>query len=247
MATLDHTDVVILAGGLGTRLRPVLPDRQKVLVEVAGQPFLGHPIEFVQTNGAKRLILALGYQADQVESFVRARRWEGFELIPSVEPVPLGTGGALRFALPLIRSDTVLVLNGDSFAAADLGSFLKFHLARRALISLLLVPMKGRGRYGVAEAGENGAVARFVEKPSNLNADGYINAGAYFFSRGTIASIESEKALSLEQEVFPRHCSSGLYAMKQDVPFIDIGSPESWRGAGAFFASLQNRGHRSDH
>lgn len=247
METLNGIDVVILAGGLGTRLRPALPDQQKVLAKVAGRPFLELLIEFVRKNGAMRLILALGHRAEQVQSFLKSRRWEGLDLIPSVEPAPLGTGGALRFTLPHIHTDIALVLNGDSYAAADLRSFLKFHHTRNAVISMLVVPRERPGPYGLVECDENGSVVRFVEKPSKDKADGYINAGVYIFDRGTIAKIEDESPVSLEREVIPRYCKSGLCAMKQDVPFIDIGTPESWRAASSFFDSLQVRSGSSDH
>lgn len=244
---LDGVDAVILAGGLGTRLRSALPDRQKVLAEIGGRPFLELLIESVREAGAKRIILALGHQADQVLSFIQDRQWRGLELVPSVEPAVLGTGGALGFALAKIHTDTVLALNGDSFAAADFAGFLKFHHARKAIISLLLVPMKAAGRYGLVETDDAGSVIRFVEKPSESGHSVYINGGIYLFAKEAIAKIGSGSEVSLEREVFPQYCGAGLYAMKQDVPFIDIGTPESWRMADTFFASPGDKGKQSDH
>lgn len=241
-ASLEGIDIVILAGGLGTRLRPVQPDRQKVLAEVDGRSFLELLLEFLAAAGGKRVILALGYKADQVSSFIQGRDWGKLEIIPSIEASPLGTGGALRFAMEQVHSDTVLVLNGDSFADADLAGFLRFHRAKNAAISMLLVPIKGAGRYGLVETDEKNSVVRFIEKPSESKHSMYINSGIYLFEKNMILDIDTDSEVSLERDVFPQLCNTRFFAMKQDVPFIDIGTPDSWQASSAFFAALKHQG-----
>lgn len=243
---LDDIDSVILAGGLGTRLAEALPGRQKVLAPVAGKPFLARLIDLVRSAGGRRIIVALGHKAGQVTDWLAAGAWGDLEIAPSVEPAALGTGGALRFAFDSdsLRSDDVLVLNGDSFADADLGALVAFHRARRAAVSLLLVPVAEAARYGTVETAADGSVTAFREKDPAAAAPAYVNAGVYLFRREVIGNIPAGRPVSLENEVFTRYCAAGLFAQRQDVPFIDIGTPESWRTAGRFFANLDNPGGR---
>src|SRR5262245_36592100 len=160
---LAGMNVVILAGGLGSRLKAVLPDRQKVLADVAGKPFLGMLIDFYAAAGANRVVLALGHRAADVQHFADGHA-AAAELVASIEPEPRGTGGALRHALPLLSSATVLVANGDSFAAVDLCALLHLHRRRRSAITLALAFVENTARYGHVEVDRNGLVRSFVEK-----------------------------------------------------------------------------------
>jgi NDP-sugar pyrophosphorylase family protein len=244
---LTGIDAVILAGGLGTRLSTVLPDQQKVLAEVAGQPFLGRVVDFYAAAGAARIVLALGHRAVDVQHFAR-RHASMSELIASVEPEPRGTGGALRHALPALRSATVLVANGDSFAAVDLRAIVHFHHQRHSAITLALAVADDTARYGRVEVDSNGVVRSFVEKaahaPEKRTVPGYINAGIYLMDRSIIETLPPDTAVSLEREVFPLWIGRGLHAVAARVPFIDIGTPDSWAAADAFFAALETGGMR---
>ena len=240
---LAGLDAVILAGGLGTRLASVLPDRQKVVGEIAGRPLLHHLLHQFSEVGISRLVLALGHRAEQVTAAAAEWARSGIELLESVEPAPLGTGGALRHALPRLRSDTLLVANGDSFAAADLASLLAFHRSRRARITLLLVTIKDASRYGRVRVDATGAVIAFDEKPAEpdaMPAPTSINAGIYLMDRDVVAEITAERPVLLEREVIPAYIGKGLYGHLQLVPFIDIGTPESCAAAEQFFAARAN-------
>jgi NDP-sugar pyrophosphorylase family protein len=238
---LAGVDVVILAGGFGTRLRAVLPDRQKVVANVGGQPFLGKLIEFYSAAGAQRIILALGYRAEDVQAAVG-----GFagvaDVVASIEPEPRGTGGALRHALAYLRSDTVLVANGDSFAAVDLAALMRLHREKHSPATIALAHVEDISRYGRVVVDEAGAVIRFEEKPAagagRPAEAGYINAGIYLIERSVIAALPDDRAISLEREVFPQLIGRGMYGLAAEVPFIDIGTPESWEAADRFFAAL---------
>lgn len=241
---LAGIDVVILAGGLGTRLRAVLPERQKVVADVAGQPFLARLIGFYAHAGAARIVLALGYRSQDVTNSIAG--YEGpCEIVASVEPEPRGTGGALRYALPQLRSTTVLVANGDSFADADLAGLVDLHRSRGASVTLALTFVDDVQRYGRVVVGRDGAVERFEEKPARADPEkpqaGYINAGVYLIEREVVARLPEGVALSLERDVFPELVGHGIYALAGHIPFIDIGTPESWSMADAFFAAIESR------
>jgi NDP-sugar pyrophosphorylase family protein len=242
---LAGIDAVILAGGLGTRLRAVLPDRQKVMADIGGRPLLARLIDFYTAAGAARVVVALGYRSDDVEDFIR-RNTEHSNVVASIEPEPRGTGGALRHALPQLRSQTVLVANGDSFADVDFARLVDLHRARGCSITLALTRVDDVSRYGRVLIDDGCAVTRFEEKPpvggGEPTSAGFVNAGIYLIERKVIASLPSNKPFSLERDVFPQWIGRrGIYALAQQVPFIDIGTPESWAIASEFFAAIENR------
>jgi len=235
---LQNIDVVILAGGLGTRLRPVFSDRPKVLAPINGVPFLKCYLEWLRGFGARRIILSLGHLAGIVQEFVKSENWNSLEIVANVETTPLGTGGAVRACLPLVQSPAALVTNGDSVTHLDLCRFVEFHRARSARLSMVLTHQPRVSASGLVETGANGAVTSFNEKPQNQMAGGYINAGLYLMQREVIAEIPGNRPVSLEQDVFPKCCGRGFYALKGRFPFIDIGTPESYRRAGEFFREV---------
>lgn len=232
---LSDLDVVILAGGFGTRLRSVVADKPKVLAPIDGVSFLRRYLDWLRTFGARRVVLALGYRADMVQDFVKSQDWGEMEIESFVETSPLGTGGAVRAVLPLIRSKSALVTNGDSVTRVDLCRFVEFHRGHRARLSMVLTLLPNVTQGGLVETAENGEVLSFREKPSEASA-GYINAGLYLIEREAIEEIPADGPVSIEKDIFPRFCGRGFYAMKGEFAFIDIGTPESYARAAAFFA-----------
>ena len=232
MRNLSAVEAVILAGGLGTRLRSVVPDRPKVLAEILGRPFLTYLFDQVATAGIREVLLCTGYLGEQIErrfgnSYGRLR------LRYSLEVNPQRTAGALRLALPLIGSEAALVLNGDSFCQADLGSFWAWHCARRSQGTLLLTEVADTRHYGRVIVDEDGAVVRFAEKESE-GRPGLINAGVYILTRSLLLSIPTAGPVSLEQEMFPAWTGRGLYGYQNKGPFLDIGTPDAFAGAERF-------------
>ena len=222
---LAGIDVGILAGGLGTRIRKTLGDVPKFLAPVEGRPYADYLFGWLAGNGAQRVVLCLGHLAGRI-----ADRFEHaplpFELIQSVEPEPLGTAGALRFARPHFQSDPVLVLNGDSFADADFGAFVARHVASGAAATLLCTEVQDIGRFGRVELGSDGAILAFAEKRPDAAGPGAINAGAYLFSSDFLDEIAAGTARSLENDVFAVQPPGRLAAHCGAFPFIDIGTPE---------------------
>lgn len=234
---LQDITVVILAGGQGTRLRSLFPDRPKCLVPINGVPFLRHYLDWLAKFGARRIILSLGYKADMVTAYVKSESWPGLEIEPFVEATPLGTGGAVRAVLPLIKSDTktALVTNGDSVTKVDLRKFVEFHRCKQARASMLLTHQPRVNASGLVATDANDAVTSFTEKPSGHAAGGYISAGMYLMQREAIAEIPATGPVSIERDVFPKFCGRGCYAFKGEFAFIDIGTPESYQRTAEFF------------
>lgn len=243
MDCLRDIDVVILAGGLGTRLEAVQPDLPKALTMVGGRPILDRLIEQVASCGAHRVVLSLGHLAEQVVVHLKGLVFEGVELGCVVESSPLGTGGALRLAAESerpagsVRERSMLVMNGDSFVTADLCKLVDFHVSHAARASMLLVKVDDPSRYGAVLTDESGAVTSFVEKGAAGGVPAYINAGIYLMDDDVIESILAGEPTSLEIDVFPALVGRGLYALKCEASFIDIGTPLAFAAADRFFAA----------
>ena len=236
-ATLADLDVVVLAGGLGTRLRPAVADRPKALAQVGGRPFLDLLLAWLHGQGARRVVLALGHMADQVEARLGdlCSRFPGLELRASVEPGPLGTGGALRHCLPLLRSDPVLVANGDSLAEADLAGFLAAFLAAAdaPAAGLVAVGVPDASRYGRLELSPEGRVLRFAEKDPAFAGPAPINGGVYLFRHDLLLERlpPAGTAGSLERDLLGRLPPGSALAFPGSGRFVDIGTPESLAAA----------------
>jgi len=169
------------------------------------------------------------------------------ELLYSPEDSPLGTGGALRLALPLVGSDPLLVMNGDSFCQSDLARLLDAHRAGQAAASLVLARVEDVGRYGAVDVAAEGVITHFSEKGSR-QGHGLINAGIYLINRAVIEAIAGNEAVSLEREIFPaligRHELQGVITAGR---FIDIGIPSDYFAASAFITGLfGNDGDKGD-
>jgi D-glycero-alpha-D-manno-heptose 1-phosphate guanylyltransferase len=239
-------EAIILAGGLGTRLRPAVPDLPKCMAPVAGRPFIGYVTDYFRQQGIEKFIFALGYKSSYFDEFFRASFPDGgYEV--SLEDEPLGTGGAIRQACGLGKEKTVLILNGDTFFRIGLESLSVFHEDRRADCSLCLKPMENFDRFGVVELDTDGRVTRFREK--QYYNSGLINGGVYAldreaFLRGRWPPVFSFEKDYLEQVVGDRRmgdqvagdraaadlvAGDRLFGLVQDKYFIDIGIPEDYR------------------
>jgi D-glycero-alpha-D-manno-heptose 1-phosphate guanylyltransferase len=233
--SLTTLTAVILAGGFGTRLRSVIADRPKALAEVRGRPFLAYVLDQIAAAGFNLVVLCTGYMGEQVRATF-GDTYENLHLAYSQEVSPLGTAGALRLALPLVTSDPVLVMNGDSFCEANLRTFRAWHGAQGAAGTLLLSKTLDTRRYGQVEVDANGVIWRFAEKGSRSEA-GWINAGIYLLTRHLLHTIPVNSAVSLEREMFPVWSSRGLYGYRSEGRFLDIGTPEAYATAEQFFAT----------
>lgn len=229
---LASVDVAVLAGGLGTRLRPVLGETPKILAPVAGRPFLDHLLVWLASYGARRVILCLGFRAELVLKHLAEHPHPGLEIVPCVETEPRGTAGALRLALPQLRSDPVLVMNGDTFVDADLAGFAAAHRAQGATASILCATVPSTARYGRLDLDAAGRIVRFREKDPADTRPGPINAGLYLFSRVWLSGFARGPGTSLERDVFAASPAGSFHAIPAGgATFIDIGTPESFAEA----------------
>jgi len=221
-------DALILCGGLGTRLRPLIADRPKGLAEIRGQPFLDLLIGRLLRRGLRRFLLCAGYGGAQIAGHY-ARR-DDAEFMVSLEAKPLGTAGAIRHALRQVRSDPFLVLNGDSYCDVDYAELLRFHERKRAALSIVVVPPGSRQDVGTIALAGDQAVTAFSEKQAG--AHGYVNAGIYLMQRAVIEVLPADRAASLEREVFPQTAArGGCYGFPVAGPLVDIGTPERYLAA----------------
>jgi NDP-sugar pyrophosphorylase family protein len=224
---------LILAGGLGTRLKGVVSDRPKVLASVAGRPFLTYLLDQLERSGIQQVVLCTGHLGDQIEAEFGSE-YAGMHLSYSLEANPLGTAGALCLAVDRFGGDRFMVMNGDSFVDADLNAFHAQHVESGFEGSLLLVEVADAGRYGTVNLDQSGQIIGFQEKVGEP-VPGVINAGVYLLSRRLLESIEPGKKVSLEAEMLPDWLQSGLGGYLVDGFFIDIGTPESYQLAERLF------------
>jgi len=225
----------VLCGGQGTRLRPVLVDRPKSMALISGTPFLQLLLDRLRSQGVHDVILGTGYMAEKIENYFGSRNKLAMHVRYSKEHEPLGTGGALKLAEPLI-SDPVLVLNGDSYVEWKLVPTLELFTAKDADIVIVLQAVADVARYGSVALNQDGRVTEFIEKGIRAGP-GLINAGVYLLRKQIVRELPARTAISLEREVFPRLLDRGVFGLVCTGLFIDIGIPEDFNRAQALFAS----------
>jgi len=224
----------ILAGGLGTRLRPAVADRPKVMASVAGRPFVTYLLDQLIEAGIRRVVLCTGYLAESIR-YELGTLYRGLEIVYSVEDVPLGTGGALRQALNYMEGETLLVLNGDSYCQCSMSEFVSAQAASFASAGMVLAHVDDTSRFGGVQVNDASLVESFVEKNTQAGS-GWINAGIYLLPASCVCDIPPGQAVSLEQEVIPRLLRSGIYGYRCSGLFIDIGIPEEYQRAQSVFS-----------
>lgn len=235
-------DALILAGGLGTRLAPVVSDRAKPVALVEGEPFLLHVLRHLaRARGSqeiRRAILCVGHQSESVRHALGDRA-EGIEIAYSVEDKPLGTGGALRLAISRHAvSSPAIALNGDTFFAASIEKLLGHHASGRFDITMALARVADASRYGTVRV-ESGRAIAFEEK--GAGGPNWINGGIYALGKSALGRIANgPEAFSLERDVLPEWAAAGrLGAFRSRARFIDIGIPEDYARAAAFVGRVR--------
>jgi mannose-1-phosphate guanylyltransferase len=219
---------LILAGGEGTRLRPLTSTVPKPVVPLVDRPFIAYMLDWLRRHGVDDVIMSCGYLASGVRNVLGDGSAYGLRLRYVEEPQPLGTGGALKFAEPLL-DERFLMLNGDVLTDLDISSQLALHDQRRARATLALTPVEDPSAYGLVRTLADGEVTGFVEKPAPDQIDTHnISAGIYVLERSVLELLESDRAASIEREVFPRMVGEGLYAYIGEGYWLDIGTPERY-------------------
>src|SRR5260221_10028960 len=219
---------LVLAGGEGTRLRPLTLTTPKPVVPLAGRPFLPFMLDWLHGHGVDEAILSPGFLSDAVQE-VLGDIQSGMRLRYVHEDEPLGTAGPVRLAADEgILADRFLVLNGDVLTDMDLTAEVAQHERTGATGTLALIEVDDVSSYGVVPTKDNGEVEAFLEKSDAPAPTNRINAGAYVLERSVVDLIPSGRAVSFEREVFPQMIGNGLYGWAADGYWIDIGTPERY-------------------
>jgi len=219
---------LILAGGEGTRLRPLTSTVPKPVVPLVDRPFIAFMLDWLHGHGVDDIVMSCGHLASGVRNVLGDGEAFGIRLRYVEEPRPLGTGGALKFAEQLL-DERFLMLNGDVLTDLDVAGQLEQHERTGATATLALTPVEDPSAYGLVRIGENCAVTEFVEKPSPDQVDTKnISAGVYVLERAVLDLLEPGEPASIERDVFPRLVGDGLYGCVSRGYWLDIGTPERY-------------------
>ncbi len=220
---------LILAGGEGTRLRPLTSGTPKPVVSLVDRPFIVFMLEWLARHGVDDVIMSCGFMAEAVRDVLGEGEGNGPRIRYVQEPRPLGTGGGLKFAEDLL-DERFLMLNGDSLTDLDLTAQLAQHEATGATGTLMLTRVADPSSFGLVRTGADGAVEAFLEKPSAAEAAGLdtISAGAYVLERRVLELLEPDTPASIERDVFPRLVGEGLYGHVGSGYWLDIGTPDRY-------------------
>lgn len=223
---------ILLAGGKGTRLRPLTMHTPKPIVPIFNRPFLQYQLDLLrQVPEIDEVILSLNYQPRRIEEILGDGSALGIKLRYVVEPAPLGTAGAVKYASADL-SESVVVFNGDVLTQIDLAAVISLHRERKARATIVLTPVENPSAYGLVETDSEDNVQRFVEKPSvERITTNHINAGIYVLEPDTFDRIPSDVSWSIERSYFPSlvERSETFVAYVCDGYWIDIGTPEKYR------------------
>lgn len=213
-------EVIVLAGGLGTRLRQVLPEIPKCLAPIAGKPFLAWLLDYLAGHNVNHIVFAVGYLHQQVETYLHSREWP-FNYDFSIEQEPLGTGGAIKQALQLCQEEKVFVVNGDTFYPVDLRN-----IPFTAPLNLALKPLQNFNRYGSVQL--DGILVRAFHEKAPCK-EGLINGGVYAIDRSRLDLESLPERFSFEREVLEPGAAIGqVGGYVSNAYFIDIGVPEDY-------------------
>jgi mannose-1-phosphate guanylyltransferase len=219
---------LILAGGEGTRLRPLTSTVPKPVVPLVDRPFIRFMLDWLGRHGVDDVVMSCGFMAGGVRDVLGDGSSLGIRLRYVEEPRPLGTGGALKFAESLL-DERFLMLNGDVLTDMDLTAQIARHEEVGAAGTLALHPVEDPSRYGLVRLDGDGAVREFVEKPSPDQIDtNTISAGAYVLERSVLALLEPGRPASIERDVFPRLVGHGLHGYVHEGYWLDVGTPDSY-------------------
>ena len=233
-------EVIVLAGGLGTRLRSVVSDVPKCMAPVAGKPFLHYLTDYLIHQGINHFIFSVGYKHEIIEDYFH-KNYAHLKYQFSLENEPLGTGGAIQLACKKTSGENALICNGDTLYNIDVRKLSGFHEENGAECTLCLKPMKDFDRYGVVDLNEDHSVKSFREKKYYEN--GLINGGVYSLNVVAFLKEELPERFSFEKEYLEKKINNKkenlkIYGLIQDEYFIDIGIPEDYKKAEKEFKSL---------
>ncbi|MBE9509843.1 MAG: nucleotidyltransferase family protein [Bacteroidetes bacterium] len=226
-------EAIILAGGLGTRLKSVISDIPKPMAPIHDKPFLEYLLSYLVKFKIKKTVLSVGYKYQYIFDHF-GDNYKGIELLYAIEDKPLGTGGGIRNAVDHINNDHFFLLNGDTYYETDLDKLYHLHIKEKANITLSLLPMEKFSRYGSVKV--NGTkIIEFM--PKKFTEKGLINGGVYVVNRSVFQKYSPGKKFSFETDLLQVMCNSlNFHGYISEAPFIDIGIPEDYKKAHEYFS-----------
>ena len=232
---------IILAGGMGTRLKTIISDLPKPMAPIMNVPFLTYQLNYLKHFGIKKVIFSVGYLSEKIIAHYN-QSFENISIEYSIEKNPLGTGGGIRMAMSNLNEDLVLILNGDSFFDLNLEQFYNLHLEQKAEFSLALRYVNNSERYGNIEFNSSHQITSFIEK-NQLNQSGYINAGVYILSKKLyLQNTKPDINFSIEKDFFEKQLNQLIIkGFEFKDYFIDIGIPEDYLKAQDDFKEFKYR------
>jgi D-glycero-alpha-D-manno-heptose 1-phosphate guanylyltransferase len=228
-------ECIVLAGGLGTRLRSVVADKPKCMAPVNDKPFLYYLLQYLIKQGITHVVLSLGYKSEQVIEWCE-QAGLSLQFSYAIEAEPLGTGGAILNAVSHLKENECFIVNGDTFFDVSLPAFYGFHQQAQSKLSLALKPMREFERYGSVQLDKDARITAFLEK--KYCEEGLINGGVYLTSKQYLESLQLPTQFSFEKEVLEPEVKNGqLYGFISDTYFIDIGIPADYEQVQTDFRS----------
>jgi D-glycero-alpha-D-manno-heptose 1-phosphate guanylyltransferase len=219
-------EAIILAGGLGTRLRDAVPDLPKCMAPVAGRPFLFYVVNYLRSQGIEKIIFSLGYKHEVIQEYL-ASQFATLNYSCVIEEEPLGTGGAILLACKKAVEKNVLIANGDTLFKINAAPLFSFHIQQGSHCTLALKPMQNFDRYGAVETNENNIIRNFKEK--QFYQQGLINGGIYVLNTENFLSEDFPEKFSFEKDYLEKlYTQRKFYGTADDGYFIDIGIPEDY-------------------
>lgn len=223
-------EAIILAGGFGTRLQGVIKDLPKPMAPIHNRPFLTYILDNLAVAGCEHVVLSTGYLHEKIEEYF-GKNYGKLQISYAQEKEPLGTGGAIRYALTFCQTDEVLVLNGDTIFKVDWSKFIQFHQQKNALLSIVLRQVDDVARYGSVTIDAQNRISLFTEKNA-VAGKGLINGGIYLINKQLFDKYPQPEKFSFEKDVMEQlYKKEYFYGLASDGYFLDIGIPEDYARA----------------
>jgi len=223
-------EAIILAGGLGTRLREVVADRPKAMAIVNGKPFLDYQLDYLDVFGINHVIISVGYKRDFIMDHY-GDKYKNTRIDYAIEEEPCGTGGGIKLAMQKVEGSSVYVMNGDTFYHIDYRKFLDIHQAKESKLSIVLREVEDVSRYGSIERDDDRRITGFWTK-SSKSGPGLINGGVYLINKAFFQRFDLPDKFSLEKDLFEKYYSQyKFYGIMCRQYFIDIGVPADYAKA----------------
>jgi mannose-1-phosphate guanylyltransferase len=222
---------IIIAGGLGTRLRPLTYNTPKIVVPLVNQPFIFYMVDLLLRHGIHEIVLNLHYLSDKVHEVIDALEKRGAKIFISLEKDPLGTAGAVKNAQEYFTDEPLVVLNGDILTDLDISAMIKMHREKRAAVTIALTRVEDPRAFGLVVLDEEGRILKFIEKPaSHQIVANTINAGTYILDPKIFADVPQNKFFMFERDVFPALLEKGeaIFGFASDAYWLDCGTPQKY-------------------